>query len=624
MIPFALALCLALSQAKPTPDQLLAQASKDADPDVREAAAAIRKRVAGKAVAAAARESIKDPIPAVRELAAFLLYSDNPRDASIAPVLAETARTRTGFRRFTAAQALFGMGRMGEALPGILESLADEDRQVRMMAPLILDGIGRLPAEGTAALREALGHRAYGVRGAAVILLSKQGAEAGPLVLRASILDRSVHVREIAEKAIDRIELEPLGLFSKMLKDPDRDTRVAAAITASFSGLEDQEALPLLRPAEKDPDPAVRGAAALGIAVRTGAPPARTAALARALVDPLPEVRLAAVTCLRAAETGKEEPALLPALLLRALREEDDRALFEVREALAVNYDLYRTQAVLASLVKLLKDKERDSRFAAAHGLALAAAGERRNVLPEAPAALGEAARDPDPGVRKMAALALECIEGKDLAARTRAIRDADPDLRAAGLRFAHVDFKDPLVGTPSHKDLLGAVTEALQAKETRLRRRAAEALLGAAAGGFEEQALAPLAAALRDPEWVVREAAALALRQMGPKALPALPALLGAAEREKTGDAWTAETDAARGLLDRRAEAVPVLAGGLKDPDRDVRRACALALGKAGAEARPAEGALVQAGRDADEGVRQAAGEALRRLLSALEVERR
>jgi HEAT repeat protein len=625
MIPAALALLLLAAQGRPTPDQLLAQAAKDSEPEVREAAGTIRKRAeGGKTVVGAARESLKDPSPAVRELAAFLVRAEDPRDPTIAPVLAETARTRTGIRRLMAAQALLGLGKAGEALPGLLESLVDEDRQVRLLAPLALDGVESVPAEGLAALRAALSHRSYGVRGAAVILLSKQGPAGGPLVLRASVLDRSLHVREIAEKALDKIDLEPIDLFSEMLKDPDRETRVAAAITASFGALENAEAMPLLRPAEKDADAAVRGIAALGIALRTGAPAAKTSALARALADPLPEVRLAAVTSLRAAETGKQDPALLPALLLRALREEDARALFEVREALAVNYELYGSREALSSLARLLKDPDREVRLAAAYGLALAAAGEKRNVLPEATGPLGGAAKDPEASVRAMAAVAAECVEGKDLAARIRAIRDPDPDLRIGALGLARVEFKHPLAATPVHRDLMAAAAESLGAREARVRRRAAETLPAAAAGGFEEQAIAPLVRALRDPEWAVREAAAISLRPMGPQALSALPALLGALERETAGDAWTAETELARGLLERRAEAVPVLAGGLKDADRDVRRGSAGALGRMGPAARSAEGALIEASRDADEGVRKAAAEALRRILAAEEGERR
>jgi HEAT repeat protein len=134
-------------------------------------------------------------------------------------------------------------------------------------------------------------------------------------------------------------------------------------------------------------------------------------------------------------------------------------------------------------------------------------------------------------------------------------------------------------------------------------------------------EAVPALISALGDTDAGVREAATDALSAIGP---PSVPALL-AALRNVKARRWTkwrlnAEIRQAvvRALGQIGPPAVPALITALGDPNQDVRRGTAEALGQIGSPAVDAMPALTTALGDADVGVSRAAGEALGRVRPA------
>lgn len=121
--------------------------------------------------------------------------------------------------------------------------------------------------------------------------------------------------------------------------------------------------------------------------------------------------------------------------------------------------------------------------------------------------------------------------------------------------------------------------------------------------------------AALRDPDGLLRAAAARAIGAIGVAAAGALPDLMEATR--VPGDAL-AQVEAATALV--RLGGAPgqwlaPLRAGLKAADVAARRRAAEALGEAGPAAAPAAGDLRKLEKDADASVRAAAGAALQRI---------
>jgi HEAT repeat protein len=128
---------------------------------------------------------------------------------------------------------------------------------------------------------------------------------------------------------------------------------------------------------------------------------------------------------------------------------------------------------------------------------------------------------------------------------------------------------------------------------------------------GRLDPVIAQVTQRLRDEDAAVRQAAAVALRDMGPKAKAAIPAL---AELLRDRDGFVV-LDASRTLEKMGLEAVPSLVQLLSDPDPHVRELAARTLGRIEPEAKAAIPALTQRLRDEDSVVRHAAVVALREM---------
>ncbi len=167
-------------------------------------------------------------------------------------------------------------------------------------------------------------------------------------------------------------------------------------------------------------------------------------------------------------------------------------------------------------------------------------------------------------------------------------------------------DDKEPVYqGKP-----LSAWVEQLTDRSATARQEAAEAIgkIGPAA----KSAVGPLLAALGDTDDTVRDAAALALAAFGKDAVGPLTAALKHADANVRRGAAAAIGRIGPGAKDA---VTPLVAVMKNDADSDVREAAIRALGSIGPDAKAAAPALRDALTDRDQGVREAAAAALKRI---------
>lgn len=251
--------------------------------------------------------------------------------------------------------------------------------------------------------------------------------------------------------------------------------------------------------------------------------------------------------------------------------------------------------------------------------------------------------RDPDPGVRRQAADALERIASARL--RFRTYMASVPQIAGAadaGAPLAEVDPLAPLL--PKLQDLAPlledsdihlrrallyfleslesqaapltpALTSRLSDEDRFVRWAAARVLAGLPTDTLKE-AVPDLGRLLSDPDLNVRLAAAAALENLGPQAREAVP-LLAAAVIRGDVEGRVAAMKALTALGAAAQPAVPQLAEVLSHPESRVRAQAALTLGNLGPTARAALPALRRALGDSSSEVRVNAGDAILNILS-------
>jgi HEAT repeat protein len=238
------------------------------------------------------------------------------------------------------------------------------------------------------------------------------------------------------------------------------------------------------------------------------------------------------------------------------------------------------------------------------HWLDLLATGAAEGRVPALPAGAAAAAvlalDEGRPEIRATAAEALKAIGGPAVAALTKAVKDGRPPLRVAALsvlgemRSDAVDALPAIIGGlrdddqqvrngafvafvqvgPAAPDVVLAAT---QDADAAVRRAAIDVLSGVLRSSRDEnlagRALPILIAALSDD--VTRHDACQALDAMGPRAAPAVPALIGVLETQRRDVAARA-----LGRIGPAAKpAAPALLKLLKDPGRWVPCSAAWAL---------------------------------------------
>ncbi|HKU17585.1 MAG TPA: HEAT repeat domain-containing protein [Steroidobacteraceae bacterium] len=382
---------------------------------------------------------------------------------------------------------------------------------------------------------------------AAVPALVRALSDVQPEVRRATV-DALLVVGKDSEQAVAGL------LFA--LKDPDWVVRRKAAVAFhSMTPATAARVVPNLIEALSSANSGERVAAALALSGL--APHSRQAlpALVDSLSAPEWELQAAAVDALGA--LGPDAAPALPALA-RALRNHDWAIAEQTVEALS-----RIGRAAVPALADALSDDSLVVRWGAARALAYIGADSK-----EAVPALGRSLNDPAMQVRWAAAKALWAI------------------------------------GRPEASTSSAALAQALQDKHWVVRWSAARAMGAVASGDTLDVAVDALAAALRDGDSRVCEAAAFSLEQIGPAARRAVAALDGAAT-------FAASKDAKEAVC-KVIDVGPVAQQVLMDSGWTVRWASVRALGIVGSSDPAALPALVKAMEDDEAQVRGVAALAI------------
>jgi HEAT repeat protein len=393
---------------------------------------------------------------------------------------------------------------------------------------------------------------------------------------RDGLNDPDPAVRRRAAAALEKYgnqAVQIVGDLTPALRDRDEGVRAAAAkaLAAPLPLGCSWSAVPALQAALRDVSPAVRAEAAGALAVYGALAAGAAPDLTRALDDPDPEVRRRAMGALKFME-----PAARPAVpkIVQALKATGPGAE-HLRNA---------AESCLARL-----------------------GPEARAAVPD----LLEALKGPDPKLRGAAMVILGTI-GDEAAVGPLTAVLKDPGQQeywpgAAGALGG--------VGPPARAAvplLLGAL-EAKGVRDPELAKRlrlAAARALGRIAAD-PEAAVPALARMARDKGLAdfERTQPLQALRGFGPKAAPALPALL---ETVRDPQDWLCRKDAFAALAAVGPAAVPALTELLQDRSPDIRLGAVRALAEVGVGVKGVVPALLEAERDDDEKVREEARRAL------------
>jgi HEAT repeat protein len=191
------------------------------------------------------------------------------------PILARETRIR-------AVVALREIGPIGEAgIPGLIERLADPDRQIRLHAAISLGSFGPDAASALprlepflkdkshtvrvysanavwkithkvepvlTVLEEGLKDKAAGFRWAAPVFLGEMGAAAEPAIplLEEASKDTDKQVASLAVQALAEISAQTLRSITNLLSDPDPAIRISACVALGKLGPAAKAAVPLL------------------------------------------------------------------------------------------------------------------------------------------------------------------------------------------------------------------------------------------------------------------------------------------------------------------------------------------------------------------------------------------
>jgi HEAT repeat protein len=530
----------------------LARALGDQEARVREEVAEALGKIgptAGSAVPALAL-ALKDPEREVREAAAEALGKVGPAAREAIPALVQALDPEKG-ADFKAAQAL-----------------AEIDPEGSAVAELLLKNLPELPRRGPEwrwsffwALSKSAG-RSPAVERALLELtrdgepaLRKQAAQALSEVktgdARRRLLDLlhegEQEVRFAAALSLARQEVFPDGaipVFVEALNAREGIDRGNAACYLKGFGLRVGPAVPLLIACLKDRDSYVHHWAQETLVAAKDAIGEHLSDLAALLADPRPEVRQRVAEVV--AKIGPQGASAVPEMV-KALGSSDDETGKILIDAIGAIGPAAKD--AVPALISNLKSAGWNC-SGSLQGHAILALGKIGEVA--APALLA-AMRNPTPGVREGAALALGQIPAVAQTAvpeLLRALGDPEPSVRSGAA------------------ESLGAI-----AKGT--------------AGAIP--ALKPL---LRDPESMVRLHGCKALQSLGAEPGLFLPTLIALLDDSSQGSrSWAAY--AIGDLGPAAGPAVPSLVRILKDEDRGVVQAAATALGNIGKPARAALPAL-------------------------------
>ena len=515
------------------------------------------------------------------------------------------------------------------ATADLLAALKSPDQAARLSA---IDQLGAAPAQAAAAVPALTGllqDPSADIRGHAAHALGRLGdaakVAAPELVKLATDADATVR-----RKALDALrQLRPgpqvtVPLFAKLMADADAPVRLRAMHALADAG---EEAVPFLIEALKNEKAAYWAC----LVLRDLGPKAKAAvpALIERLADPRPEIRREAILALAAMA---EAAAPAAPQLVKAL---DDKPV-HAAAVFALGSIGAAPAGAEAKIRATLNDPDHTAGVAGTWALAKLHKGEKEYVV-WAAEALVFYLKDPDARCRTAAARALADLKpGPDISLPIfeKTFQGADEKVVEGALDAVAA------LGAQAVPNLIKAL------KHERLRPRIVSVLgqIGPAAAPAAEA----LAGLLDDKNPLTQKEVAMALAKIGPAAKAAVPALAKAVEQEGAvgyGAAFALgkigpEAAAAEAVLLKTleskdesaaligawalaqihpkcnqcaAKAVPVLIRGLADEEAQYRVSAADGLMAFGPLAKQAAPALEKASKDGDQGVREAAAEALK-----------
>jgi HEAT repeat protein len=278
-------------------------------------------------------QMLKDRDPGYREKAIVALGAIGADDERVIPALVESFKDKNPGVQNAAAQALSSTGK--EAVPRLLESLKGKNSLLRKWAAVSLSSIGPEAKDAVPALIECLEDEDRNLRSWAASALGHMAPEskaAIPALIKSFEKEDFGATRGQTGSSVDALSrFGPMAVpaLNEALKDPNVKIRASAAGTLAMIGTPAKEATSNLIAALKDKDEWVRQNAGMAL-VRIGA--AAVPALAEALKDKVPAVRVAAVQLL--GQMGPEEASSAASALVKAMGDEDKG----VREAAAQAY----------------------------------------------------------------------------------------------------------------------------------------------------------------------------------------------------------------------------------------------------------------------------------------------
>jgi HEAT repeat protein len=548
----------------------LADALKDPSPEVRATVAwalGHLGRDAGPTLLALAG-ALKDPAPRVRAAAAEVCRELGPLARDVAGPLGQLLDDKDSGVGARAALALLrvdpGQGKL--AIPALIRTVAEGDA-MGQQASAALRGLGEAGLAGTV---EALASEDRDQRRAAASALASLGQGRPGAV--APALQRAV-------------------------KDPDLDVRVTAARSLTVLGYRDAYLIPILIEGLGSRDLSMRDGAVGALSVLGPAARPAVPALVPILADP-DEGPIRATVARVVGAAGGGVPATESALIA-ALGADDSR----VREAAAGALVQLRTEdpKAVPPLLRLI-----------AHPGDRGVPHEAREIFQRVGAkalpALLDAARDPDPDLRRVALdhLPYTAPAGREQALRVLNGALADPDtkvrLQAASiLGFLAVGPRH-VPGQPVKPDFgraLRVVREVLKERDPTDRVRAVHAL-GSLGGGnlglMPEEIRALVLEAAKDRDAPVRAAALQVLAdRRGPRVGPDLVPVFASAARDRDPAVRSAALKGLAELLrgggaeQLRPVLLPVFLAALKDREIDIRIAAIEYINLFGTAAREA-----------------------------------
>jgi HEAT repeat protein len=529
-------------------------------------------KTAGRAGSPIANLKAKD-LETRRNAATGLQLAGKDLQREALPILIELLmKEKDGQVRLAVLDTVTALGPdAASAVPALVHTLRTDyggQRQEELhqdyRSAVALAAIGNPAVEG---LRGLLKERKESVRAEVVMALGRIGPDAGAAVpdLVPLLGDKSERIREEASRALGRIGLAAVSPLITAAADGDTVVRSRAVESLGYMARPDNQVIGAISKCARDPAPAVR-AAAIGSLARIRLPDDALLPMVSESIGHQDErVRLAVVNVL------VERRTLLARLApeLEALLTANDEGT--PRHA-AFLLSRLGPEAAPRLLDAFRQDKSRIDPIAEA----LAQIG-RPAVEP-----LTRAVKDPDPRVRRGAALALGRIRpSAPGAARTLTAGLSDPDRDVRASFLAAIGFLGPRAD-----EAAPAVRGLLKDQSPEIRILALEFL--ARATSRDDRLLADIAPLLKDADPRVERRTIDVLRILGPRGFKAMPEIIGKLD-SKDPDVRLASVEFVESHGPAAAGAIPQLTRLLDDPTTKVRTIAARALGGLGKAAQPA-----------------------------------